>query len=158
MVNHRGCAGFKENGERCNSPRLREGDFCLMHSPQHASEVAEARRLGGLRRRREATLVGAYALTGLETVADIRRILEIAILDTLGLENSIARNRTLGSLAVVALKSLEAGEFEERLQVLEQAVVSRRALPEPAFSADPEIADPSTSLRTRFGDAEEETS
>jgi len=150
MVNHRGCAGFKDNGERCNSPRLREGDFCLMHSPEHANEVAEARRLGGLRRRREATLVGAYELSGLESVADIRRILEIAILDTLGLENSIARNRTLGSLAGIALRSLEVGEIEERVRVLEQVVTAQPALPEPSFNTDHEIAD--------FEDAEEAAS
>ena len=59
-----------------------------MHSPEHAAEAAEARRLGGLRRRREVAVTGAYEFPGLQSVADIRRILEIAVLDTLGLENS----------------------------------------------------------------------
>ena len=38
---------------------------------------------------------GAYEVNGLETVGDLRRLLVIASLDTLGLENSIARARTL---------------------------------------------------------------
>ncbi len=45
-----GCAGTKENGQPCRAPKLRESEYCLMHSPDHAEEMAEARRLGGLRR------------------------------------------------------------------------------------------------------------
>ena len=36
----------------------------------------EARRLGGLRRRKKRTVAGAYEFRGLATVADIRRLLE----------------------------------------------------------------------------------
>ena len=71
----------------------RDSDYCLMQSPEHAEEMAEARRLGGLRRRREVAVSGAYELNGLETVADLRRLLLIAALDALGLENSIVRSR-----------------------------------------------------------------
>ncbi len=93
-----------------------------MHDPEHAEEVTEARRLGGLRRRREVAVSGAYDLSGIESVKDIRRLIEIAVLDTLGLENSVARNRTLAYLVQVALKTLEAGELEERIDALEAAV------------------------------------
>ena len=75
----------------CQAAPIKEGDYCFWHSPENAEESAEARRLGGLRRRREVAVSGAYDFAGLESVADIRRILEIAVLDTLGLENSIAR-------------------------------------------------------------------
>ena len=99
-----------------------------MHSPEYAEEIAEARRLGGLRRRREVALSGAYEFNGLATVADLRRLLEIAALDALGLENSIVRSRTLGYLVGVAAKLLEVGELEERLAYLEAAVQGRKAL------------------------------
>ena len=91
----------------CQAAPIREGDHCFWHSPEHAEEVAEARRLGGLRRRREVAVSGAYEFCGLESVADIRRIVEIGVLDTLGLENSIARSRTLAYLAMIAIKLLE---------------------------------------------------
>jgi hypothetical protein len=58
-------------------------------------------------------------------VIQIRRLLEVAVLDTLSLENSIARSRTLAYLAQVALKTLEVGELQERLQALEAAVRPR---------------------------------
>jgi hypothetical protein len=83
-------------------------------------------------------VVGAYDLGGLETVADIRRILQIAVLDTLGLENSIARSRTLAYLAMASTKLLETGELEQRIASLEAAVHGPKALPPPVFDMDPE--------------------
>ena len=132
-----GCAGMKENGQPCRAPKLQEGDYCLMHSPEHAQEMAEARRLGGLRRRREVAVSGAFDFVGLQTVADIRRLLEVAVLDTLGLENSISRARTLAYLATTAIKLLEVGELEQRLASLEAAINGQKSLPESVFDVDP---------------------
>ncbi len=121
-MTRRQCAFRGPTGQPCQSPPLHDGEFCLMHSPEHAEEVQEARRLGGLRRRREATVSGAYDFEGLETVADIRRLVHVAVIDTLGMENSMSRNRTIAYLAQVALRTLEVGSLEERIIALEQAV------------------------------------
>ncbi len=121
-MTRRQCAFRGPTGKPCQSPPLHDGEFCLMHSPEHAQEVQEARRLGGLRRRREATVSGAYDFEGLETVAGIRRLIHVAVIDTLGMENSISRNRTLAYLAQVALRTLEVGDIEDRIAVLEQLV------------------------------------
>lgn len=137
-----GCAGKKENGQPCRSPKLKDGDYCLMHSPEHAEDVAEARRLGGLRRRREVAVSGAYDFVGLQSVTDIRRLVEVAVLDTLGLENSISRARTLAYLATTAIKLLEVGELEQRLASLEAAVQGQKVLPESVFDVDPVDREP----------------
>ena len=118
----RGCQFVKADGEPCRAPPLRDGEFCRMHSPEHADEVAEARRLGGLRRRREKTIEGAYDYEGITSVDKIQRVLEIAVLDTLGLENSVSRSRTLAYLCQVAIKAFEVGELVERLEQVEAAV------------------------------------
>jgi hypothetical protein len=60
-------------------------------------EVAEAQRLGGLRRTRARTVAAAYDVAGLDDIPSVRRVLEI-VLDTLGLENSVARSRVLVEL------------------------------------------------------------
>ncbi len=104
---------------------MRDGDFCLWHDPEHAEEVAEARRLGGQRRRRERVVAGAFEFNGLESTKDLRRILEVAVVDALGLENSIARVRALASLVTTAAKLLETGEFEERLEAIESVLEQR---------------------------------
>lgn len=121
----RSCKHRMDDGQPCRAAPLHDSDFCLFHSPEHAEEAAEARRLGGLRRRKEKAVAGAYDIEGLDDVPKIRRLLEIAALDTLSLENSVARSRTLAYLAQVALKTLEVGEFEERLARLENAVGPR---------------------------------
>ena len=126
-VKERVCQALKEDGSRCEAPPLVDEDFCFWHSPKHAEEVAEAGRLGGLRRRREKTVAAAYDLDGLDTVSQVRRLLQIAVMDTLGLENSIARSRVLAYLAQVALKTLEAGALQERLAALEVAMGPRLA-------------------------------
>jgi hypothetical protein len=101
---------------------LKEGQFCWAHSPEHAQEAQEARKLGGLRKRKEATVSLAYDFEGLETVTEIRRLLEIAATDTLSLDNSVSRNRMLVSVVVAALQALDKGELEQRIAVLEQSV------------------------------------
>ncbi len=121
----RNCTFIKEDGTGCGAPRLTDGEFCFWHSPDHATERAEAARLGGLRRRREKTVAAAYDLEGLDGLQQVRRLVNIAALDTLGLENAVARNRTLAYLAMVLLKTLEVGELQERLEALEGAVIPR---------------------------------
>lgn len=125
MVAGPSCRGINKDGAPCRAPRLRDGEFCFWHSPEHADEAADARRLGGLRRRREATIQGAYELDGLDVVQQARRWIEIAAADTLALENSIARSRTLAYLAQVALRAYEQTELSDRLRALEEATKSR---------------------------------
>ena len=141
MLVNRHCQHPMPDGSFCRAAPLREGKYCLFHSPDHAKEADEARRLGGLRRRREVAVAGAYDFQGLSTVTDIRRLLEVATLDTLSLENSVARARTLAYLAQTALKLLEIGEIEERLRALEAAVSSRDKPSASDFDLDLEVEE-----------------
>ena len=121
----RRCQAIADGGGPCNAPPLRDGDHCFWHDPDTEGDAQEARRLGGLRRRREATLAGVYDFNGLATIGDIRRLLEIAVTDTLELSNSVARSRTLAYLTQTALRCLEASELDARLAALETAVEPR---------------------------------
>jgi hypothetical protein len=113
-------------GRDCGAPPGRDSRFCFWHDPDKADEVAEAQRLGGVRRKRERTIAAAYDFTGLGSIDAIRRILEVATTDALSLENSIARVRALISAALAAAKLLETGELEARLAVLELALGAAR--------------------------------
>ena len=83
---------------------------------------AAASACSARRRRREGTVGGAYALEGFGTGADLQRVLELALADTLELENSIARTRALTHLVSVAARVKETTEFEARLRALEAGV------------------------------------
>ena len=87
-----------------------------MHDPAHADLVADARKVGGSRRKREHTLSVAYDVHGSETIEQIQRIVDIALLDTLALDNSVSRNRTLAYLAQTAAKLLELAEYGQQLR------------------------------------------
>ncbi|HEY8870697.1 MAG TPA: hypothetical protein VIM30_15085 [Candidatus Limnocylindrales bacterium] len=105
---------------------LRDRPYCFAHDPERANDAAEARRLGGLRRRKEGTIAVAYDLSGLDTVEGIRRLLDVVVTDGLSLETSIAKLRALISVAVAATNLLKVAEFEARLEALE-ALLRRSA-------------------------------
>jgi len=129
MVTRRRCAFAKADGQPCQMAPLRDRPFCFSHDPERAADAAEARRLGGQRRRREGTIAIAYDLPGLDTVEGIRRLLEIVVTDGLGLENGIARLRVLIAAATSATRLLEVADFEARLAAVEAAIAGPRADP-----------------------------
>jgi hypothetical protein len=138
MVN-RGCTAVTADGRLCSAPALRGEKFCNMHHPDHAAEVAEARKIGGRRRRKETTLAVAYDLEGLRTIEGSQRLLEIAALDTLALDNSVARNRVLLAVAATNAKLVETADLAARIEALEYLLGRDR----PGRSPDePDLPEP----------------
>jgi hypothetical protein len=121
----RRCTVLRTDGRPCRATPLRDAEACFWHAPASAEDAIEARRLGGLRRRREKALAGVYDVIGLADVEGLRRVLEIAVLDALGLENSVARSRLLVSAVEVGARLLATGEFEARLEALERGLAHR---------------------------------
>jgi hypothetical protein len=98
---------------------MRDEPFCFWHSPETTEEAAEARRLGGLHRRKKKTVGAVYGFQGLRTIEDLQSLLETAAIETLALENSIPRNRAIAGYAAIGAKLIEVGDHEERLRALE---------------------------------------
>ena len=122
---NRTCKARTDKGDPCRAMPMRESDFCVFHDPEHAEVVAQARSAGGQRRKREATLAMAYDFQGLTSIQEIRRLVEVAAFDALGLNNDLGRVRALGYLAQVATTLLEKGETDERLTAVETALGPR---------------------------------
>ena len=136
MVARRSCTFLMPDGRACRAGPQRDRPYCFAHDPERAEEAAEARRLGGLRRRKEGTIAVAYDLPGLDSVAGIRRLLDVVVTDGIGLENGIARLRVLISASAAATNLLKVGEFEERLAVLESVIDAGSATPREALFPD----------------------
>jgi hypothetical protein len=117
----RGCTATLPDGRQCRATVLRDAAFCVFHDPDHADEVAEARRLGGLHRRREQTLANAYEFRGLGDAEAIRRLLEIAAYDCLGQEPSATRVRLVVAVCEAATRLLGPGDLDKRPATLEAA-------------------------------------
>lgn len=121
----RRCRETNARGEPCGFNPQRDSDLCWWHDPEHEQEAKEARRLGGVRRRREGIIRGSYDWVGLTSIPDLQRLLEIIAVDTLSLENSVARARTMVAVVQAAAKLLEIGDFEQRLEALEGVIQPR---------------------------------
>jgi hypothetical protein len=136
MVARRTCVFVMADGGVCRAGPQRDRPYCFSHDPERATEAAEARRLGGLRRRKEGTIAVAYDLPGLDSVAGIRRLLDVVVTDGIGLDNGIPRLRVLISTAVAAANLLKVGEFEGRLDALEDAIRQGQSDDEATFPSE----------------------
>jgi hypothetical protein len=134
------CQYTKDDGERCRAAALIGEEFCLFHSPGRAEEVEEHRRLGGVRRRRERAVAAAYDYLGLRTIPDILRVLESAVTDTLSLDNSVGRNRTLAYLVEIARRCQES-DLEHRVQALEAALRNRQVDASEVLDLEPDLLE-----------------
>ena len=117
----RACSYLMPGGRPCRATPLRDEPYCFWHSPETAEEAAEARRVGGLHRRKKKTVSAIYGFAGLRTIEDLQALLETATIETMALENTIARNRAIGGFVTVGAKLIEVGDLEARLAVLESA-------------------------------------
>ena len=125
----RACSYLMPHGRLCRATPLRDEPYCFWHSPDTAEEAAEARRVGGLHRRKKKTVAAVYGFNGLRTIEDNQALLETAAIETLALENSITRNRALGGFSAIGAKLIEVGDHEERIAALEAAL--RQGAPSP---------------------------
>ncbi len=97
--------------------------------------------MGGMRRKREATIRLAYDVGGLGSVDDIRRYAELAMNDTVSLDNGPQRNRLIFYGCQVAATLLKTGELEDRIESLEAAVKAHKDDHHSVYEEHDELAD-----------------
>ena len=117
----RACTYQRPDGRTCRATPMRDEPYCFWHAPETAEEAAEARRLGGLHRRKKKTVAAIYGVGGLRTIDDLQGLLETTVIETMALENSISRNRAIAGMVATGAKLIETGELEERIAALELA-------------------------------------
>jgi hypothetical protein len=110
----RGCTATKADGSPCDATRLRDVPLCFHHDPASAEAAAEARRLGGSRRRQEQGVLTALDLPDPGSLDGLARLHEVATFDTLALRPSVGRSRTLVALVQLGLELREARDREDR--------------------------------------------
>jgi hypothetical protein len=120
------CQATTKDGVPCNAYALASSDYCFHHDPARAVERRQARRKGGRARHgRHIGPVGQAPPVALDTMADVAALLQRTINDTLQLENSIHRARTVGYLAGLLIKALDITTLEQRITELESVLWSR---------------------------------
>jgi hypothetical protein len=113
------CTFVKQSGDRCQARRLNGSTFCYFHSPGTVADRAAARRRGGRNRHAGTGAPGTYTI---HAPRDVLAVLQDALNDVQGLENTHGRARTIGYLSQVILHGFEVSEIEVRLRALEAKV------------------------------------
>ena len=122
----RACSYQMPEGRPCRATPLREQPFCFWHTPEREEDATEARRMGGLHRRKKRTVATIYGFGGLRSIEDNQGLLETIAVETLGLENSIARNRALTAIVATGARLIELGDLATRIAAIEAALGPRR--------------------------------
>jgi len=145
----RACTYQMADGRPCRATPMRGEPFCFWHAPETADELADAQRMGRLHRRKKRTVAVIYGFGGLRTVEDNQALLETITIETMALENSIARNRALNSMLATGIKLVETGELEARVQALEAGAGRRLGSSDDAAFPQENPDDPKATPRRR---------
>jgi hypothetical protein len=119
------CDFQKDNGEPCRMPSLTGGPLCWVHDPATAPARAVARREGGRRNRTRYGVVLPDAPLPLRSITQVQAECERLYHDTLQQPNGALRSRSLAAVLALALKVLETGELEQRIEALEARQLRR---------------------------------
>src|SRR5664280_2336770 len=126
----RACSFEMPDGRACRANPLRGESLCFWHSPDTADDLAEARRMGGLHRRKKRTVATIYGFGGLRSIEDHQALLETVVIETMTLENSIARNSAVTRMIATGAKLIELGDLATRLAAIEATLGPGRRSPE----------------------------
>lgn len=116
---HRGkrrCKARRRDGSKCGMAALTGQALCYTHSPTATLQRAASRRSGGKRTR----VANAPAVTTSASVTDVCLLLTQALADARMHENSLQRATVIARLSLALMRAIEAGEIEDRLNLIEQ--------------------------------------
>jgi hypothetical protein len=115
------CSAQTANGKPCQAQAIRGRQLCFVHDPAQDTARAQARKLGGQRRRVGHAGDLSQVPSRIRSLADVTGLLDHALADALILENSIQRGRLLVSICA-AYVDLITSELESRVGKVQQAV------------------------------------
>lgn len=119
------CEANNKDGEKCKA-FANESGFCFMHDTSKGIERAIARRNGGLATKKPHYADAERLPDSIRKIEDVFIVLDYALSETVGLDNSINRGRLLVSIAHGFIEALKIGELEKRLEAIEIALKTRK--------------------------------
>ena len=119
------CKANNQTGERCKAFANGSG-FCFMHDAAKGKQRALARRAGGLATKTPHFADASLLPSKVRSIEDVFAVLDYALRETVGLDNSINRGRLLVSISHGFIEALRVGELEKRLEAIEMALNMRK--------------------------------
>ena len=119
------CNGKTKVGGKCRA-FANENGFCFTHDATKGKERAIARRNGGLATKQPHFADASVLPSSVRNIASVLIVLDYALKEAVGLDNSIQRGRLLVSIAHGYIEALKVGEMEQRLEAVENAMNLRK--------------------------------
>ena len=120
---HKKCQFRKENGNPCRADAQSGKTLCIFHDPAKSSQVARARRAGGISRSQRAVVLPPETSdSSLRSIQDVAALLSESINQVRKGQLDPRVANAVGYLSGILLKALEQGRTEERLNHLETVV------------------------------------
>ena len=118
MKNMSKCQFITPDKTQCEAKPLKGEEFCFWHSPNKEQERKKAVQDGGNSPKRN---YGVDDEVKLGSSQDVRELMEKTIRNMNQNKISVNMANATGYLANIALKAIEQGDLEKRLEVLEYA-------------------------------------
>jgi hypothetical protein len=124
MSEKKQCKSKNKQGERCRAFASENG-VCFMHDATKGKERAMARRNGGLATKQPHYADASVLPSSIRKIEDVLIVLDYALQESIGLDNSIQRGRLIVSIAHGYIEALKVGEMEQRLEAVEMTLKLR---------------------------------
>lgn len=120
----RRCAHVNASGKPCGGYAIHESTFCFAHDPTRTAERAEARRRGG---RAGRLAFFPECDLAIRSIDDVVRLVETPVNAVLTGHVDTRIANSIGVLANVALRAIQQGDLERRLEALESVLEPNRS-------------------------------
>ncbi len=125
MSDKKQCKSNNKQGERCKA-FANENGVCFMHDATKGKERAIARRNGGLATKQPHFADASGLPSTIRNIESVLIVLDYALKESVGLDNSIQRGRLIVSIAHGFIEALKVGELEKWLESIENALNLRK--------------------------------
>lgn len=124
-----GCSEVTKAGTPCQAPVLKDGSgYCYHHAPHLEDERRDHKRRAALVLHHGGSGKKNRASIEIRSVSDVLDLLSTAASDLKSRKPSVQRARAIAYVSTAALKALEVGELESRVEALERRL-SVRSVP-----------------------------
>lgn len=113
------CKFIKSDETTCKAKPVEGDTYCFWHSKKMKQKREQAIADGGMSPKRS---YGRDDQISIESTNDVLKLIEQTINDLRGNKVSTRNANAIGYLAGIALKTLEQGDLEKRLEVIEYAL------------------------------------
>lgn len=114
---------YENNDKKCEANAMKDSEYCFAHNPETKDALHEAAIKGGsVPKKNELNLPPI----SLKTVPDVISLVEDTVNRVRGGEIPVNVANCIGYLANIALRALEVGEIDEKLELINSLILGRK--------------------------------